>query len=200
MRRVGALILAAGGSTRFGEPKQFLRFEGESLLQRTINAAMTAACQPIAVVAGEAVEQIRDQVSGCEVVHNPDWQRGIGTSIRCGVAHLRGRADALVMLTCDQPFVTAQTLGSLIARHAPLVASSYANTIGVPAFFDARYFDALETLAEDSGAKAILEKHRAELATLDFPEAEIDIDTRADYDAIKSAGSFTFRKSSRSRG
>lgn len=196
MRRIGALILAAGGSIRFGEPKQFLDFRGETLIRRVVNAAKKAGCEPIVVVAGETVGRIRNECGGCEVLHNGEWQRGIGTSIRCGVARLRENVDAVVILACDQPFVSAQTISDLISRDTPLVASSYANTVGVPALFDSRYFDALAALPDGAGAKSVLERYRAELATIDFAAGEIDIDTPADYDAIKSAGSFTLRNSS----
>lgn len=198
MRRVGALTLAAGGSTRFGEPKQFVEFSGASLIRRIVHAARDAGCDPIVVIAGDAIARIRDEVPDAEVIQNPEWSRGIGTSVKCGVARLRERVHAIVILACDQPLVTAETIRELMSRDARMVACSYANTVGLPALFDSRYFDALAALPDDSGAKSVLEQHRHELATIDFPGGELDIDTRADYDAIRSAGAFTFRNSSRS--
>src|SRR5436309_3510161 len=132
MRRIGALILAAGGSTRIGEPKQLLNFGGKSLVRGIVDAAADAGCDPIVVVAGDAIDRIRDEVSGCEVIHNPQWQRGIGSSIKLGLAQIRvggrcsviagegpggggddravpssGKTAAIVILACDQPFVSA---------------------------------------------------------------------------------------------
>lgn len=200
MRRIGALILAAGGSTRVGEPKQFLEFEGETLIRRIVHAARDAGCDPVVVAAGDTIARVRDEVADAEVIHNAHWQRGIGTSIKCGAAQLRHRVDAVIILACDQPLVTPCLVRQLMSCDAPIVACSYANTIGIPALFDSRYFDALAALPDERGAKSILEQHRDHLATIDFPEGAIDIDTRADYDAIKSAGSFTLRNSSRSAG
>jgi molybdenum cofactor cytidylyltransferase len=188
MRRVGALILAAGGSTRFGEPKQFLEFEGETLIRRTANVAQSAGCQPIVVVAGDAIDAIRDEAGDCEVIQNQKWQRGIGSSIRLGVVQLRNRVDAVVILACDQPLVSAEIVRRLIAQPAPIAASSYSGILGIPACFNTRYFDALSTLPDDAGAKSLIEMHLADVAVVSFPDGAIDIDTRADYDAIRSAG------------
>ena len=226
MRRIGALILAAGGSTRFGEPKQLLNFGGKSLVRRIVDAVADAGCDPIVVVAGDAIDRIRDEITGGEVIHNPHWQHGIGSSIRCGIAHIRGggrcsviagqgpdvggddgasrssgKTDAIIILACDQPFVTANTIMQLCAETKPIVASGYANTVGIPALFDADYFDLLVSLPDDSGAKSVMAAHHGDVAVVQFPEGAIDIDTPADYDRAmqqvgKSAGSFTFLKSS----
>lgn len=186
MRRVGALILAAGGSTRFGKSKQFLELEGESLIRRTARAATDTGCQPVVIVAGDEVERISSDVSECEVIHNAAWRKGIGTSLKTGIESLRNRVDAVVILACDQPFVSADILRSLITRDAPIVASSYANTIGIPALFDARYFDALASLPDETGAKSILEQRRSDLAIIEFPEGAIDIDRPRDLTRLKS--------------
>lgn len=188
MRRVGALILAAGGSTRFGEPKQFLVFKGETLLERSVTAAADAGCQPIVVVAGNHADRVREVVGGCDVIRNENWERGIGNSIKCGVAHLRDKVDALVILACDQPLVSSEIIRALIEQCAPIAASSYSNTVGVPACFHSRYFDALSALADEAGAKSLIENHAEDVVAIPFPDGATDIDTRADYDAIKSAG------------
>lgn len=182
MRRVGALILAAGGSTRFGEPKQFLKVRGESLIGRITRAAIEAGCSAIVIVAGDAFERLRSELTGGEVIHNADWQRGIGSSIKCGLAHLRDKVDAIVILAADQPFVSASMIRELISREAAIIASSYANTIGIPAVFATTCFDALQALPDNSGAKPVIEQHRDDTIVVSLPAAEIDIDTRADYD------------------
>ncbi|MFL6527406.1 MAG: NTP transferase domain-containing protein [Chthoniobacterales bacterium] len=184
MRRVGALILAAGGSTRFGAPKQLLKFGGKSLVRRIADAAAGACCDPIVIVAGDAIDQVRDQVRGCEVIRNPHWQRGIGSSIKCGLEQFRDRVTAIVMLACDQPFVSAEIIKELIAQDAPIVASSYDDTMGIPALFDSAYFDALAGLPDQTGAKALLEQHRAAVAVVAFPDGAVDIDTPADFDGL----------------
>ncbi len=186
MRRAGALILAAGGSTRFGEPKQFLELEGETLLHRVARTAREAGCEPIVVVVREASQRAREELTDfpVRIVENPEWQHGIGSSIKCGIAELRATASAVVILACDQPFVSAETIRNLCAGEQPIIASEYAKTVGIPAFFDIRYFDALASLSDDAGAKSLIEANRADVGVVPFPDGAIDIDTRADYDAL----------------
>ncbi len=186
MRAAGALILAAGGSTRFGEPKQFVRVSGETLLRRAATAAHAADCSPIVVVAGDFADRTRAEL--CElpiqIVQNAHWRSGMGSSIRAGVAQLRDAASAIVIVACDQPFVTAQTIRRLCDADEAIVASGYANTVGIPALFESRYFDALASLSDEAGAKALIEAHAADVGVVPFPDGAIDIDTRADYDAL----------------
>jgi molybdenum cofactor cytidylyltransferase len=186
MRNVGALILAAGASTRFGEPKQFLQFEGETLLRRVAKAAHEAGCAPIVVVAGNSADRVSAELHDLpvHVVQNAEWRCGIGTSIKRGLAHLRHIVSAIVVLGCDQPFVSVEIIGKLRDEDRPIVASGYAETVGIPALFDARYFDALASLPDTAGAKSLIEAHRADVAVVPFPEGAIDIDTRADHEAL----------------
>lgn len=193
MRNVGAIILAAGGSGRFGRPKQLLAFRGESLVRRAARCA-TEACGPrVVVVAGDTRTLIEAELreSAASVVENPNWRSGLGTSIRCGLQHLIASTpelDAVVLLACDQPFVDTRTIAALVAEQATsgkaIVASSYANTLGIPALFDRSCFEALRTLPDDSGAKALIESRRADVAEVEFEQGAIDIDTPADFERL----------------
>jgi molybdenum cofactor cytidylyltransferase len=195
MRDVGAIILAAGGATRFGGAKQLMKFQGETLVRRALRAAAEGGCAPVAVVVGDFGALITDEVAetpGC-VVENPEWPRGIGTSIRCGLRFLLGskpRLNAVIVLACDQPFVEGKTVAALIAQHQEsgkaIVASHYANTFGVPALFDRSCFGALLALPDDSGAKALIESRPGEVASIEFEKGAIDIDTPADFDRLTS--------------
>jgi molybdenum cofactor cytidylyltransferase len=195
MGNVGAIILAAGASSRLGQPKQFLSWQGESLVRRAARSASEAGCARVTVVAGEARDRIENELRGTAavIVENPEWQRGLGTSIRCGLRHLvsaHPELDAVVLLACDQPFVDANVIQSLIAQREnsrkPIVACSYAGTLGVPALFDRAFFEALFALADDSGAKALIEAHSADVAQIEFEKGAIDLDTPADFERIKS--------------
>jgi len=136
-RNASALILAAGASTRFGEPKQFLQFEGETLLRRVAKAAHEAGCAPIVVVAGDSADRVSAEVHDLpvHVVQNVEWRCGIGTSIKCGLAHMRHVVSAILVLACDQPFVSLEIIGKLRDEDRPIVASDYAETVGIPALF-----------------------------------------------------------------
>ena len=195
MPGAGALILAAGGSSRFGQPKQFLTFQGESLVRRAVRAAMRAKCARVAVVAGDSRALLETELreSGAEIVENPEWRKGLGTSIRCGLRHLMASVpelDAVVLIACDQPFVDAETVAALMAKRATtgkaIVASSYANTLGIPALFDRSCFEALLALPDNSGAKALIESRPIDVASIEFEKGAFDIDTPADFENLTS--------------
>jgi molybdenum cofactor cytidylyltransferase len=198
MPDIGAIILAAGGARRFGQPKQLLSFQGESLVRRSVRAVTEAGCASVAVVVGESAPAIETELSetSAVTVPNPDWQGGLGTSIRCGLRHLRARVsdlEAVVIIACDQPFVEASIIGALIAEQKksgkPIVASSYANTLGVPALFDRSCFEALLALSDDTGAKALLESRPNDVASIEFEKGAIDIDTPADFGRVSGGSS-----------
>src|SRR4029077_10066056 len=115
-------------------------------------------------------------------------QSGLGSSIGVGVRHAMNLAsdlDATLLLTCDQPFINAAVLTQLmqlrLTSGKPIIASAYAETIGIPALFDRSCFPDLLRLKGDSGAKGIILARPDDVASFDFPSGEIDIDTAADY-------------------
>jgi molybdenum cofactor cytidylyltransferase len=174
-----------------------LPFQGETLVRRAVRAASQGGCGWIAAVAGEERDLIERELreTPAVLVENPEWQRGLGTSIRRGLSHLlssRPGLDAVVLIACDQPFVDANLIQSLIAQQEtsgkPIVASSYANTLGVPALFARACFASLLALPDDSGAKALIESRSADVAQIEFERGALDIDTPADFERIKSQG------------
>jgi molybdenum cofactor cytidylyltransferase len=185
---VAAVVLAAGGSIRFGKPKQLAIFQGEPLVRRIVTAAKDAGCAPVVVVAGAV--QITPVLAGLPVsiVEHPNWSNGLGSSIAVGVMHatrITPDLDAVILLSCDQPFVKAATLRELIQLHLEkgkaIVASAYAETLGIPALFDRSCFGDLLQLTGDSGAKGIILARQNDITPFDFPAAAVDIDTAADY-------------------
>jgi molybdenum cofactor cytidylyltransferase len=194
MPDVGAIILAAGGSRRFGQPKQLLAFQSESLVRRSVRVATEAGIASVAVVAGESLDAIKTEISetSAAVVENLDWRLGLGTSIRHGLRHLRGSVpelEAVLILACDQPFVEASTIAALLDERKrsgkPIVASSYAGTLGIPALFDRSCFEALLALPDGSGAKALIESRPDDVAQIQFERGAIDIDTPADFERLR---------------
>jgi molybdenum cofactor cytidylyltransferase len=190
---VAAVVLAAGGSTRFGKPKQFVLFQGETFINRIVAAAIEAGCAPVVVVAGEDSAQITSELTRFTVTiaMNPGWQSGLGSSIVVGIRHATNLApdlDAAVLLTCDQPFVNVAVLAQLmqlgLTTGKPIVASAYAETLGIPTLFDRSCFPDLLGLNGDSGAKGIILARPQDVASFDFPAGEIDIDTAADYEKL----------------
>lgn len=188
MSRIGGLILAAGGSTRLGRPKQLLTFEGETLVHAAVRAAREGGCDPVCVVTGDEPEPVMISLTGEKVIfaHNENWRRGMGSSIRVGVESVKG-ADGLVILACDQPAVTGRIVRSLIETAqrsgSVIVASAYAGTLGIPVFFGRDCFDELLSLPDEKGAKGVIEADPARVTGFDFPEGERDLDTPEDLQA-----------------
>ncbi|MGH8629879.1 MAG: NTP transferase domain-containing protein [Burkholderiales bacterium] len=185
-----AIILAAGGSRRFGGFKQLLEFRGESLLRRTVGLAASALPGRVVVVHGPKPLKCRRELAGCDVIHvnNDNWEAGMATSLKAGIRSLPESCTAALILLCDQPLIRPEQVASLIEawRKDPdkIVASRYAGGIGVPAVIPRTYFPDMLKLAGDRGAKSILAAHQNEAIAIDLPEAELDIDTQDDYASI----------------
>jgi molybdenum cofactor cytidylyltransferase len=191
---VAIILLAAGASTRMGVPKQLLTFQGRSLVNRAIESAIASVCKPVVVVLGANCQQIRAQINqtGVEVIENPEWKLGMSTSIKSGIISLSKcleRIDAVILAVCDQPFFSTEIINNLVAAYCstgkPIVASHYAETIGVPALFSHKFFSELATLRETVGAKYLIEKHLSEVFCVPFPLGKIDIDTPQDYEQLQ---------------
>jgi molybdenum cofactor cytidylyltransferase len=192
MGNIGAVILAAGESKRLGRCKQLLQFRGKSLIRRVVDEALAAKCRPVVVILAADQppnEQIRNELRGAEValIDNGAWRLGIGTSIRAGVNEImyNPEVSAVLLLTCDQPFVDAPLLDHLKAAYErtkkPVVASAYDGTLGVPALFDRSCFDELLQLGDNEGAKKLILREPARMRLVLFPDGAIDIDTPADF-------------------
>ena len=187
---VGVIVLAAGGSSRLGTPKQLLEFRGRSLLRHAAETALESRCGPVVVVLGAQADTLRRELDGLDVaiVENRNWREGMGSSIRAGVGQVtsaRTDVTAILLTLCDQPLVTADVLKGLVARHAgtdaPIVACSYGDTLGVPALFDAALADELARIAPEHGAKDLIASYGSRVASIHVPAAVVDVDTPGDY-------------------
>lgn len=187
---VAAILLAAGSSSRLGQPKQLLNYQGETLIERALRLAYEAGASPLLAVVGANHEAIRAAVAGKDVVPvlNDTWNQGIATSIHAGLRALEGLdsdASGALILTCDQPLLTAHHLGALLdcfrAQTAPCcVASAYAGTRGIPAVFPRSAFADLLALRGDQGARVLFRAPSRALIEVPFPGGEVDIDSPGD--------------------
>lgn len=189
----GLVILAAGASSRLGEPKQQLYFQGKTLLQRAIQAAQESGCAPVAVVLGANYEKLFPELENHPVVavQNPEWQEGMAASIRSGLhalLQIKPELSDCIFMVCDQPYADAEVLKKLIQARQDgrngIVASAYNNTLGTPVLFNKVYFPELLALQGQEGAKKLIMKHKAAVTDIAFPAGAIDIDTAADYTAL----------------
>ena len=195
MPGVGLILLAAGGSSRLGHPKQLLPYRGRTLLRHAAETALASACRPVVVVLGASADRLRPEVAGLEVsvAENPDWEQGMGSSIRAGLAFLETSVPNLVgvaLMLCDQPLLTSASLNALVQSHldtgSPLVVSEYGGTRGVPAFFSRTLFPELRSLKDAQGAKSIISRHVFEAVALPLPAGVWDVDTESDYERLRS--------------
>jgi molybdenum cofactor cytidylyltransferase len=191
---IAALILAAGGSSRMGNPKQLLPHRGRPLILHAVDAALEAGCRPVIVTLGARAALVREALRDkqVELCINEQWRDGIAGSIRLGVAAIEActpQPRAALLMTCDQPFISAEIVGRLIDAFdgAPgrMVASEYAGTVGVPALFERGCFARLAGLRGDSGAKSLLLAGEKELLRCPWPEGACDIDTPDEYAGLE---------------
>jgi molybdenum cofactor cytidylyltransferase len=191
---IAAIILAAGDSSRLGHPKQLLLYNGQTLLKNTVMTAHDAGLRPVMVVLGSGLQQSRREVADqpVAVLENADWREGISSSIRMGVAGLPARVDAVLLLVCDQPFVSRELLQGMVDQYhttgKPIVACEYSGTLGVPAIFGRSFFADLLALRGEGGAKKIITSNTASVAAVAFPRGAIDIDTLEQYRQLTEPG------------
>ena len=190
----GIIILAAGSSSRLGMPKQTLMYNNKSLLQHAVSVASEADNVCTVVVLGAKGNEIEGTIEEEPVliVHNPDWEQGMGASIKAGLTELLHNVpdiEAVIIMVCDQPYVSTALLKQLEAKQEQtgkgMIACSYGGTVGVPALFGRTYFDALLTLNGSEGAKKIIMQHETDAAFINFEKGTVDIDTPEDYERLK---------------
>ncbi|WP_413668797.1 NTP transferase domain-containing protein [Mucilaginibacter sp. Mucisp86] len=194
----GIIILAAGASSRFGSPKQNLIYQGKTLLQRAIQTSLTCLhCEKVIVVLGANEGIIRPNIDDqlVHVIYNPNWQEGMGSSIKIGLTEMLRLAPhitSIILMLCDQPFVDSFLISQLMEKKevndCGIIACGYRDVLGAPALFDIKYFPELLSLEGLEGAKKVIEAHADDVFILPFPLGAIDIDTTADLERLNQAG------------
>lgn len=186
--KVAGLLLAAGGSSRLGRPKQLVEFEGKTLIRRAAEALIGAGCSPLVVVLGAELDGSTKALEGLgvEIVVNDNWANGMGSSIAFGIRVVESHAskpDAVLLSLCDQPRVNAshlqQFIGSFTATRSDVIAAYYSDVAGVPALFSSNLFPALAGLQGEKGAREII-RNSPDALTIPLPVAGIDVDRISD--------------------
>jgi 4-nitrophenyl phosphatase len=193
-QNVAAVLLAAGGSSRFGEPKQLLSWEGRPLIAHTADIAWAAGLAPVVTVVGAEAERVVPLLESrpVQVLRNYRWQAGMSTSIHVGLAALPGDVEAAIFLPIDQPRVTPRFLQALVARWrasgADIVVPIADKRRGGPVLFGRPLFAELAQLTGDVGGRALFETYRERLATLPVEDPEIltDVDTPEAYTRLRA--------------
>jgi len=186
---VTGLVLAAGSSNRLGQPKQLLPFRGTTLLGATLDVARQCSFDQLLVTVGGAAAQVRAAVDlgNAEVVDNPDFSTGCGSSISAAVAHVDSASDGLVLMLGDQPGVSARTVRRLIDEGgtSQVAVCRYADGRGHPFWFARSVFEDLGALHGDKAVWKVLESGRYSVKEVAVETSvPIDVDTWADYEAL----------------
>ena len=190
--RHGVVLLAAGGSKRLGQAKQLLEFGGETLVHRAARLALATAPQDAVLVLGAHADAVLAGVATLALrpVQCADWERGMGTSLRAGLAALSADCAGALVLLCDQPDLDAAHLHALVEAWRPdpnrAAASAYAGVLGVPALLPRAWFADLAAMDGDRGARDLLRQRAAHVHAVACAPLARDIDVPADLHARAS--------------
>jgi molybdenum cofactor cytidylyltransferase len=195
MHLPGIVILAAGSSSRLGQPKQLLEFQGTTLIRHITQIAVSAVDKPVVVMLGANCSMIHSQLIHLPVhiVYNPDWSQGMTSSLRKGLMamlYYSPDTEGVLFAVCDQPYITPDLFLEMISlgskSQKPIVACRYNNILGTPVLFKKEYFDVLLALKDNEGARKILQTHPESVEAVPFPLGIFDIDTMQDYTALQN--------------
>lgn len=193
---VAGILLAAGTASRMGSNKLLFELGGETLLHRAARLAVAAGLDPLIVVLGHRAEENAAALEGvpCLKVINPDYQQGINTSLKTGVAALPDDAQAAVVMLADMPYVTAEMLDGMVERYregtAPLVISDYEGVNAPPMLYDRSLFPELLAMTGEGCGRQVVKRHRDEAAVMAWPASALtDLDVPEDWDRmVRDAG------------
>ena len=188
-----ALILAAGGSRRLGQPKALLTRGGVALVRRVAMLALQTSPARCVVVLGAEAPWLRAQLQGLRVdtVDCLDWDSGLSASLRGGFEALGESSRPVLVLGVDQPGLELAHLAALLAAgDSPLdaVASEYAGTLGLPVVVPAAWREEVASLRGDTGLRAVFAQRVDEVVAVDAPALARDLDTPEDLAFWRAAG------------
>jgi molybdenum cofactor cytidylyltransferase len=195
-RRIGAVVLAAGRSTRMGGPNKLLaEIGGRPLVRIAAEQALASRARPVVVVTGHQREAVAATLAGLDVtlVYNPDYAQGLSTSLKVGIAALPADVDGAIVCLGDMPQVDAALIDRLIAAFDPdkgafVVVPTIAGKRGNPVVWSRRFFPDLARLDGDVGARHLIGSYPE--AVVEVPvtgrAALIDVDTPDALRAVKA--------------
>ena len=188
-RRVTGVVLAAGASSRLGQPKQLLPFRDSTLLGETLRMARSCGFGQLIVTLGASADAVRaaTDLDGLDTVVAEDSGTGCSASLRVAVDHVDPRSDGIVLLLGDQPDVTAETVRRLIglAGAHPIGACRYADGVGHPFWLSRSMFGEVRILHGDKGVWKLIEGGRFDVRQVAIEgSTPLDVDTWADYERL----------------
>lgn len=191
--QTGVIILAAGNSSRLGQPKQLVEFKGKTLIQNTLDSVSGLAFASIMLVLGANAKEILNSTdcSEAEVVRNTDWKIGMSTSLNKGLELLEKKHPELnyvLIVLSDQPYISENLIHRLLGEQAKtkasITASKYGDVLGVPVIFEQSHFENLKALKGDQGARKLIANTDQKIAFVSFEQGIIDVDTPEDLERL----------------
>lgn len=183
---IHGLILAAGESSRLGQPKQLVQCQGLSLLQMTENK-MNQVVSRTWVVLGYQSTLCAKEIQAAEIIINKDWQAGQSRSLHMGLKQAMAGADAVLVAVCDQPHIGVTHYQHMVeqAQNHPdlIIASAYQNTVGVPVIYPLAHCRALLTNPEYSGAQ-YLQHQQTRIHPIPCESGAFDVDCPRDLESL----------------
>ena len=191
---IAAVILAAGEARRFGSPKQLLEWHGRPLIWHVAKRALQAELSPVIIVTGAETGAIHQAVMDLpvQIIHNPDWQQGQGTSVKLGAGAVSSRSGGILFLLADQPQIPIPLIRALIDAHAqkrnPITGPLIDGQRGNPVLFDRVTFTDLDSLAGEAGGRQLFSKYPVDWIPWYDPVPLLDVDTPEDYARLLEMG------------
>jgi molybdenum cofactor cytidylyltransferase len=197
MPKIGVIILAAGMSIRMGEPKLLLPLAGKPLFRHVIDSILCNSMQPIYLVAGKYIEEIRQQSEEypeVKIIHNPNYSDGMSTSLKLGVQSIKEHVDAVMIFLADQPLISLEVIRALEEKYIEckdegvrIVRPKYEGREGHPILVDALILNEFHSIKGDQGGKSIIKRYDAVTETVSFDNSMwgFDVDTPEDIDKVK---------------
>ena len=188
------VVLAAGGSTRLGQPKQLLTRDGETLVHRSVRLALETSPAQVLVIVGANAELISAGVGDlqCEVVPNSEWQSGMAGSLHIAGAHLSASVQSVLVLVCDQPALERRHLDALLegarTTDAGCAATVHDDALGVPAVVPRDWFDFVQVVGDRGFGARLGQQRAAGVFEMDAPELGMDIDSPDDLAKARQLG------------
>lgn len=195
--RLAAILLAAGGSERLGQPKQLVQLDGEVLVRRAARLMLAMDVAPAVVVTGHQAEAVSKQLHDLplDLVHNPEWERGMGHSIACGAQFLPAWVDGVLLMLCDQWKLQETDLVSLVTAWAVDISgivvtewkSKSHSTSGPPVIFPSELIPELKLAKGEVGAKSTIDQNRSIVRRITLRNAKFDLDRPQDLALLQKA-------------
>ena len=190
-KKITALLLAAGGSSRLGQPKQLVLFNNEFLINYIVDQIRRGGISDIRIVLGSHFSEIKEQIKDkrLEVIRNLYWEEGISSSIKCGLNNLEPETEAVIIFIVDQPFLKPELITQILQRFstskANIIAACVSGQIVHPVLYRKEVFLKLMELKGDIGGKAIFANEYVETINWKDEKLLLDIDSFDDLEKIK---------------